>query len=1077
MLSFRNSENPTPQLLKKPFQIYRSSAGSGKTRTLAKAYLGLALKFRDDYFKHILAVTFTNKATQEMKERILHYLNDFANGLENDLATELEGELGLAPDGLGKRSRGVRSAILHNYSQFAISTIDAFFQKIIRSFTREAGLLGNFRLEVENDLVMEEVVNDLMDELGHNQQLTDWVVEFSRDRLLEGDNWNIVAALNDFARVVFSEEFQAIEDQLEKPSSAANPYVGTMKVLQKELAQFESYMKPYALEALGILEQNGIAANDFNYKDSGTVLKYFREFSKGQFYSSKGPRIQSALAAGSNWGSKKGRNYDALTRLADSQLMPILKAMVDYEKAHVRRYNSAKEVLKKFHAFGLIADITRKLKAYKEANNIMLLADAPKFLNGVINDSDTPFIYEKVGSHFRHYLIDEFQDTSGLQWKNFFPLLKDAIDQGQASMVVGDVKQSVYRWRGGDLQLLQNEVGQAIGGHATDIRELTANYRSAEVLVDFNNAFFAKAPGIISETTENPMAAEAYRDVIQETKKYPGKGFVDITFLEKPDEDEDWTSEVMKRLPLLLEGLQDKKIKLKDIAILVRKNDEGQRIATELMQYKHKQARPGYRYDVVSNESLRLDTATSVNLLVSALRYLHNPNDAIVRGQLAFEVNKGKPLGKIFLEAGRSQMKELLPGAFLKETGWLNRLSIFELTEELIRMFDLGREESELAYLQAFQDLVLEFSAMEKNDLASFLEWWDNIKAKRSIQVAGNVDAISILTVHKAKGLQFKYVIIPFLNWKLGHDKQTLLWVRSDKPPFDKMGYLTVQYKSNLLETYFDEDYRQERAKSYLDNLNLLYVAFTRAEEGLMAFALKPNKKRGDGKMVTVGDLAYACLEGNEKFAPFFQGDRLQVGTLELLDATPPGGQYLPETLKHYASHSWRQKLVIKREGVEFFEERTSGKRASINYGILMHRLLAHIRYKPEAGRVLDELHIKNEFSEGEQEVLAGTLKKMLDHKVVGGWFGKEWEVRTEVPVLVPGGRPGRIDRVMLGKKKTVIVDYKTGAKKDRDREQVEGYAGLLAQMGYPNVHGYLLYLDNMEVVEVLAGPTLSLGF
>lgn len=704
----------------------------------------------------------------------------------------------------------------------------------------------------------------------------------------------------------------------------------------------------------------------------------------------------------------------------------------------------------------------------------MLLADAPKFLNGVINNSDTPFIYEKVGSYFKHYLIDEFQDTSGFQWKNFFPLLKDAIDQNQSSMVVGDVKQSIYRWRGGDQQLLQDQVQLAMGKEATAVQGLMTNWRSAEELVNFNNSIFEKASTIVSDTTGQLMATNAFADVKQQTVRFPGKGYVEINFVEKPDDEEDWSAEVMRKLPELVETLQDKGIKLKDVAILVRKNEEGQRVATELLQYKNNHAKPGYRYDVVSNESLRLDTAASVNLLLSALKYLHNPTDAIVRGQLAFEVAKGKQLETIFYQAGMRQMDQLLPTEFLNQTGWLNKLSVFELTEELIRMFDLGKETGELTYLQAFQDLVLEFSAMEKNDLASFLEWWENMKGKKSIQVAGNVDAIKVLTIHKAKGLQFKYVIIPFLNWKLNHEITPLLWVQSDKPPFDKMGYLAVRYSSSLEGTYFNEAYKTEFSKAYLDNLNLLYVSFTRAEEGLIAFASKP-KATPQAKLGTVGDLVHDCIVKEPMLAEKFDGDQLRIGAIELLSMEKEANEYLSESLKQYASYDWRQKLVIKREGAEFFEESISEKRASINYGILLHRLLAHVKYKSEAENVLNELHIQNAFTEEERIVLAEALKKMMDHEVVSGWFAPSWEVRTEVPVLIPGGKQSRIDRVMIGKKNTVIIDYKTGAKKEQDRRQVEGYSGLLTQMGYPNVEGYLLYLDELEVVEVMKGSTLTL--
>lgn len=1008
-----------------------------------------------------------------MKERILFYLNDFANKKENNLSAEIANELGFTPDELQKRSKVVLRSILHQYSLFAISTIDAFFQKVIRSFTREAGLLGNFRLEVENEMVLKEVVDELMDELGQNKQLTDWVVEFSRDRLLEGENWNIVAALNSFAREIFNEEFQAIEDKIEKPSGKTNPYKETMSLLRKEMAVFENFMKARATEALAIIDENGITMDDFSYKDQGTALKYFLEFSKGRYYSSSGSRIQSALANGANWPAKKSRNYPALVALANNRLIPILREMVNYDEKNGPKYNSAYQVLKNFYAFGLIADITRKMKVYKQENNIMLLSDAPKFLNGVINDSDTPFIYEKVGSYFRNYLIDEFQDTSGFQWKNFQPLLKDALDQYQSSLVVGDVKQSIYRWRGGDQQLLQRQVGNAMGEEATEVKELTTNYRSAEEVVIFNNTIFKKASEIISEMTGQPMAAEAYYDVSQQSARYPQEGYVQITFVEKPEGEEDWTAEVMKTLPQVIEDLQDKKVKLKDIAILVRKNEEGQRIATELLQYKNASAKPGYRYDVVSNESLRLDTASSVKLLLGALKYLYNPTDAIVRGELAYEVMKGKDLEDIFQKAGKNEMDEILPEEFRTQTSWLNKLSIFELTEELIRMFDLGSEDSELAYLQGFQDLVLEFAAMEKNDLASFLEWWENMKSKKSIQVAGNVDAINILTIHKSKGLQFKYVIIPFLNWRLNHDIPPLLWVQSDQPPFNTMGYLAVRYSSSLEKTFFENDYKTELSKAYIDNLNLLYVSFTRAEEGLIAFAGKPSNRQQ--KPGTAGDLVHDCIMNDPQLTKHVKDNQLTIGRMKLLSQQGDKDEYLPETLKHYASYDWRQKLVIKREGVEFFEETISEKRARINYGILLHRLLSHIHHQAEAQHVLTELHIQNMFTQEEKEVLEGQIQKMMKHPIVGNWFGKEWEVRTEVPVLIPGGRQSRIDRVMIGKKNTVIVDYKTGEKKEQDRRQVEGYTGLLTQMGYPSVEGYLLYLEDMEVVQVVRGSTLEL--
>ena len=1063
----------------KPFHIYRSSAGSGKTRTLAKEYIKLALSGKPDYYRFILAVTFANQATLEMKERIMRYLDDFAKGKANDLGNEIIKELGLTEAQLISRSKEVQSAILHHYSQFAISTIDAFFQKVIRSFTREAGLLGNFRLEVDNDLVLEEVIAELMDELGTNEQLTQWVVEFSRDRLLEGENWNITEALKGFSKEIFNENFKVIEDDILKPfEKKKNPYHEYLVILKKEVAVFQNTMKGLAQRALDILSKSHITADDFNGKDRGTAFKYFSKFSQSEYFEAN-VTIKASMESAEKWPAKKSLNYRTLLQLAENELIPLLKEMVSYDEKNFKKFNSARLVLKNFYSFGLLADITRKLKDYKEENNLMLLSDAPKFLHGVINDSDTPFIYEKVGSFFKNYLIDEFQDTSGYQWKNFLPLLKDSLDQNQSNLIVGDVKQSIYRWRGGDLQLLQSEVEEEIGKSRTEITPLDTNYRSAENIVTFNNTLFQRASAIVSEVLEQPLPEQAFSDVHQKSFRFPGKGYVRINFMERGEDEESWDEQAIRQLPYLLEELQDKKVALKDMAIIVRKNAEGQRIATYLLQYKNSaEARPGYRYDVVSRESLRLDTAASVNLLLSALKYLDNPNDAVVRGQLAFEVAKGQQLESIFYDAGKNNLQSILPAEFVQYNTWLNKLSIFELTEELIRIFKLGDEPKELAYLQAFQDLVLEFAAQEKNDVASFLLWWENNKSKKSIQVAGNVDAVNILTIHRSKGLQFKYVIIPFCQWKLNHEQPPLLWTGSSEKPFDTLGHLAVRYSSSLDRSLFQEDYQHELIKAHLDNLNLLYVAFTRAEEGLIISASKPNQKnldkaRTEKRLGTVGDLLYECVRQE----PDYNAETSQFvsGALEKLNVTQNGEEYKPISLVEYASYDWRKKLVIKKQGAEFFLPEVSGKRVKINYGITLHSALAKIHHATQVKEVLQELHVNNGLAKEEMDVISATLENMMKHQVIGKWFGKEWSVKTEATVLMPGARQSRIDRVMISPKRTVIVDYKTGEKKDVDRKQVEGYAAILSRMGYANVEAYLLYLEELEVVEVMSKSNLSL--
>ncbi len=1054
----------------KTFHIYRSSAGSGKTRTLAKRYILLALSQQPEYFRYILAVTFANKATQEMKSRILQYLDDFANARANNLSGEIKAELGIDDKKLVSKSREVLAHILHQYSQFSISTIDAFFQRVIRSFTREAGLMGNFRLEVDNDYVLDEVIAALMDDLGPNRpDLTRWVVEFSRGRLMEGENWNVEAALKSFSREIFKEQFKEVEDKILRSDNIQEDNRNMLEFLHNEENKYMTFMRSKAQQAMKVIEDNGLRVTDFNYGDAGTIYSYLRDFSLGKYKSPDGARIQSHLLGTSDWFGKK-LNAPKNKALADAQIMPLVRDMVAYDKENVVIYRTAREVSKNFYAFGLLTDITRKLKTYREENNIMILADASKFLNGVINNSDTPFVYEKVGSYFRNYLIDEFQDTSLYQWKNFTPLLREAGDQGYFNLIVGDVKQSIYRWRSGDLEILQKHVVRDFGPERIEIIPLDTNYRSAGNVVEFNNKLFKSAALKISQTVGDELPVEVFSEAEQKISRWHGGGFIRMKFLERSEEEEGWEDQAIRMIPGWMEDLQDKGAKLKDIAILVRKNDEGQRIASFLLNFRNTpDAKPGYNYEVVSNESLRLDTSLSVNVIISALQFLKNPEDKVARGQLAYEI-ANNPADDLFLKAGaKTGLSDILPENFLAQLKYFKKLSLFELIEELINVFRLGEKEEELAYLQAFQDQVLEFSARERTDVGSFLEWWEMYKAKKSIKVSSSIEAANIITIHASKGLQYKYVILPFCNWKLNHEMNPLMWITPKEAPFSQLGALAVRFGTELQKTQFSEEYKEEYTKAFLDNLNLLYVAFTRAEWGLIVTG--PMAK--PGRLNHVGEIVQQVL--SEHYPLQFNGNDFAIGEVSPMPDPLPETEMTQMKLGRYRSTDWREKLVIKREGSEFFEETVSEKRGKINRGILIHTVLSRIEYKGDAEEKLETFFLEHALPAEDAEAVKRDVYSVLDHSFMGNWFTKEWKIKAEALVLLPGGTQKRIDRIMLGKTRTVIVDYKTGEKKQADKEQVEMYANVLAQMGYPNVQAFLVYLKDMKVVEVISKSNLSL--
>jgi ATP-dependent helicase/nuclease subunit A len=1041
---------------------------------LAREYLKLALRLRSHYFKHILAVTFTNKATQEMKDRILAYLDEFANGRGGDLGTELKSELKLDDNTFQQYAQETQAAILHEYSHFAISTIDAFFQKVIRSFTREAGLTGDYRLEIDQEPVMQEVIDALIDELGSNKTLTEWVIEFARENLENEKAWDVRTNLLDFSKEIFREEFKAVEDDVVRKTSDPLFFRELRTRLTAIRYKFIHSVAKAGQEALEILSKQPWSFTDLNYgRNSGLFgfLEACASLKRVKDVKEAGVRVKSFAESSSFWPAKKTPFAAAIVALAEAELIPRLNRILALIESDLTDALSAEVALQNLYVFGLVSDISRKLKEYKDENNLMLLADAPKFLNGVIQDSDTPFIYEKVGSFYKNYLIDEFQDTSGLQWKNFLPLLLNSLDQGYSSLVVGDVKQAIYRWRGGDLNLLQSSVEADIGSHRIQIENLERNFRSAAAIVEFNNALFASASQIVSFDTNQPVSAEAYEDVRQKTSA-TRPGFVEVQYVKDDPDDLGWRENVLALLPSYLEKLQDAGVSLADVAFLVRRNEEGQEIISYLLRHKLKQTQSQYRYDVVSGESLRISSAATVNLLEGAMKYLLNPDDEIARSQLAFEFARifdpNRPLTEVFPVGNQATFESYLPLSFTKEKSSLKKLPLFELTETLIRIFKLGDQTGELPFLQAFQNLVLDFFTRERNDLGAFLEWWADNKNKKSIPVSGNVNAAQVISIHKSKGLQFKYVIIPFCSWNIDHDgfNAPQLWVKSDSPAFRDVGYLPVKYGSILSKTVFQDYYHEEMAKAYLDNLNLLYVAFTRAEEGLVILAPDPDSRQGK-KGVT--NLLHKSIVRSESLQKKYNPLLLRVSEGEWpvsVEGTIIHDQHIVQ-LDRYLTSEWRDKLVIRREARGWFDPDHEENRKKITYGLYVHAVLSKIKTTDDVPAVLDLLRFEGMINAQEQDALTTDIGSLLANKKVSSWFSPGWEVKTEVPILLPGGTEARIDRLLLRDRQCVVVDFKTGEPTRADQRQVLEYMDILRKMNYPQIEGYLLYTRTGEVISV----------
>ncbi len=521
---------------------------------------------------------------------------------------------------------------------------------------------------------------------------------------------------------------------------------------------------------------------------------------------------------------------------------------------------------------------------------------------------------------------------------------------------------------------------------------------------------------------------------------------------------------------------------MKDIAILVRKNSEGQRIVAHILAYRNSErAKPGINYDVISNESLRIDSAASVNLLLAALRYLHNPADAIARAQLAFEANRihksGRPLAEALEVSNQALFESYLPDDFTRQKTTLRKLPLLELTETLIQVFGLHKIEGELVFLQAFQDIVLSFSSRERNDILEFLTWWDENRhtEKASLKSPGDVDAAQILTIHKAKGLQFKVVLIPFCSWELDHaNNMPALWVKSDEDVYKDAGYVPVRYSSKLADTCFSEYYKEEFARCYLDNLNLLYVAFTRAENGLLVTAPAPKKANSQAK--SVSRLLHKAIQANPELMKSW--DKVnQVwmnGELHTPEPDQVSNSLATVVLRAYPVSNWRDKLVVRHAGTFFFEKEKESPFQKIEYGIYLHAVLSVLRYHDEVDSGLESLVNSGLIIQRELDQVKTELSKLFENPIVSSWFDRSWTVQTEVSLLVPGEGESRVDRLMMQGKKAVVVDFKTGVPAKEDQRQVLNYMDILRKMNFTDVEGYLLYTRKGEVMEVKSGKTKS---
>ncbi len=1040
----------------KPFLIYRSSAGTGKTFALAREYLKLALRHSEG-FRSILGVTFTNKATEEMKSRIINVLKVISNGEPHPMKSDLMEALNMSETVLQQRSKEVLTTILHQYGRFAVVTIDSFFHQVIRSFARELGIQGSFSITLETQKVMQEVVDNLLSELGEEdkKEIRRWLTQFAENNVEEGKQWDFRRDIGSLADEILKDNFKLLGSKVFLLDGEPDFFSKFINELDAKKSEFLDQTGKWSSEALELIEEHG-GVEAFKGKGSGPA-GLFRKIANREFEISSTRR--KAADDLSSWLTKQTISNPALASLVENEILPVYKKLIDFIDSNYIDYKSATEVQRYFYTYGVLSAINQKLLQYRNEHDVLLIADLPDFLRQIINDSETPYIYEKVGSVYQHYLIDEFQDTSLFQWNNFRSLVKNATDANQKSMVVGDIKQSIYRWRGGDWGLLQNSVKNDIGDFLVDEKDLSRNWRSKRLVVDFNNNFF-KGISEIAGTYFSDLdpkydgyvnhVLEAYENVEQEITSNDNLGHVEIEFI--PSDETNWKQNAIRKTINKVESLQQAGYRLHDIAILTRTQREGKEISDAFFAYKNtEEADPGLKYDVVSSESLFLYSSHAVKFIIGLIKWLHNEEDDIVKSEWLYEyqrfILKQDQRTDDTIFQSRESWHKRVPGAFVRQKNYFKSLPLYELVESIIDLFDLDKMNDEYTYLQGFQDAVLDYTKSERGDITSFLSWWEDIRKQRAIQISDENDAVKVLTIHKAKGLEYSVVIVPFLSWKLDHDtysKEEILWCTPPEiAPYDQLPVIPLKYSSSLRETYWASQYWQEKINAFLDNLNLLYVAFTRPVDALFAFGELPRNER----ISTVGQLTYHRVKGSGSWDE--EKNLLKVGELRPgSDSNESSNEY---GLKVYNTRPWRDKVSVQMKGSQDLSERVFSAQ---KWGIEFHQSLGKLKRLEDLPRIKDD-------------TLKRELKMIVHHEDIEPFFKDVDEVRVEEPILLPGGDYKRIDRLVRKKDQWLVIDYKTGKRKQRDHQQVIEYMSILEEMGYKNVKGYLVYLEPLLVESV----------
>jgi ATP-dependent exoDNAse (exonuclease V) beta subunit len=1035
------------------FHIYNASAGSGKTYALVKDYLKVLFKSNAFApYKHILGITFTNKAAGEMKARIIKALREFASQSNlddpSDMFKDLHKELDLSPEALQKKSQSILNSIVHNYAAFDISTIDRFTQKLIRAFALDLSLSMNFEVELDTETLLNEAVDRLISKAGSHPELTKILVDFAIEKADDDKSWDISLDFYKIAKLLVRENDIPFLEGLK--TKTLEDFKGLNRLLKERIKASEQSVTSDARRALVLISECGLEFTDFS---RSSLPKHFEKLQAKRFDTGFDLNWQQDLMNGKPL--YPGRISPDISAIID-EIQPQLSLLFTNTKTHVFRIKFLRNIYKNGTLLSLLNSILAELQAIKEERNIILISEFNSIVGREIQGQPAPFIYERIGERFHHYFIDEFQDTSVLQWQNLIPLLDNSLSaENGSALLVGDAKQAIYRWRGGNPEQF---IGLCNDDNPFQIEKkvlsLPRNFRSHKAIIGFNNSFFSHLSSFAFR--KEPHAA-LYRQSPQKGTKNE-EGYVSLNFLNLivgDDRDELFPEKVFEIISKCL----DKGFRLKDLCILVRKKKEGIAIADYLNNKG---------IDIVSSETLLVTRSPQVRFVIDLLAYIVEPNNKILKSKVltylrenALDISDGHAFYRDFIDVEIDSFFSSLK-AFGISFDYREslQLSLYEIVETILHSFDLAIAHD--AYIQFFLDFVLDYSLKQRSSLSDFIVHFNSKKDDLSIISPEEKDAVKIMTIHKSKGLEFPVVIFPYADLDIYKEVEPKVWFPLEASNYKGFTHVLLSY-NNDVENFAEtgkQIHNDHKAELELDNINLLYVALTRAVEQLHIIGSKQIDNKGNENLRSFSGLFINYLKAmglwNDQLDLYAFGNPERSSEIEA-----PVKRSVEQ--QHYIINPRKnQNLKILTKAGYLWDTK---QEQAIEKGNLIHLIMSRIKTKIDIDITLNTFLASGTIHKAQLEELKDIVFSIVDHPELAEYFKSAFNIYNERDIITMDNVLLRPDRLVINdNSEVVIMDYKTGRPENKHMEQLHRYEKSLNDMGYTVIKKILIYIN--DVIE-----------